>query len=154
MDSLVAALGGYVESTRAEDSRSLTVLRIPADQLDSFIHTVGKWGDLKEKRVTTVDVTEQTFDLEARIRNLATVRDRLRAHLASAMETQDIIAVERELARVQSELEGLENRLARSRTDVAYAQVALSLERRRVLGPLGLIVSASAQLISKLFVIR
>jgi hypothetical protein len=152
--SVAERMGGYVESAVAEERRLTVAVRVPSPQLSAFLDTVERWGEVRERRVTSEDVTEQAVDLEARVRNLTAVRDRLRAYLARAGEIQDIIAVERELARVQSELEGLESRLTRLQTEVALSRVTLELERRRVLGPLGALVAGTAWVISRLFIIR
>jgi hypothetical protein len=151
---LVHDMGGYVETSTAEPRRVAFAVRVPGPQLDPFLDSVAGWGDPRERRVATADVTDQTIDMEARLRNLVAVRDRLRALLHRAAQVTDVIAVERELARVQAEVESLEVRLARLRTDVGYSRVDLVLEQRTVLGPVGWLVTGAARLVARLFVVR
>jgi hypothetical protein len=57
-------------------------------------------------------VTEEFFDLEARIRNKQEEEKRLLKHLSeSTGKLEDILAVERELSRVRGEVEQMQGRL-------------------------------------------
>ena len=63
-------------------------------------------------RVDSQDVTEEFYDVEARIRNKKKEEDRLLELLDTATgELEDILAVERELSRVREEIERVEGRL-------------------------------------------
>jgi hypothetical protein len=155
VESIVRGAGGRVEeSTDHEAKRVWMVLRVPANTLDAVLDSVGRLGKVKDRQISAVDVTAQTTDLEARLQNQIAVRDRLRQYLARASAVQDVIAVERELARVQTDIDLLEGQLRALRSNVAMSRVALDIHRPRVLGPLGIVVSGVAQLIGKLFVIQ
>jgi hypothetical protein len=109
---------------------------------------------VKRRTVRRQDVTAQVVDVEARLGTLRTVRDRLRAYLGNAAATADLVAIERELARVQGEIDVLEAQQRMLSTRVDLAEVSLDARRPRILGPLGWLVSGVATLIEKLFVIR
>lgn len=152
--TLVEGAGGYVESSSAGNRRADFTLRIPAPELNRFLDAVQRLGTTEERRVLSEDVTESSADLDARIENLAAVRDRLRSHLDRAGDIADIISVERELARVQTELDILEGRRGRMQRDVSYSVVSLQIERKRVLGPLGLVAAGAGWLLTRLIFIR
>jgi hypothetical protein len=64
--------------------------------------------EVTEQRVEREDKTMQVVDVEARLNNLGELRDRLRALLANRSGAlKDILETERELARVQSELDSM-----------------------------------------------
>jgi len=64
--------------------------------------------EVKERRVEREDKTLQVVDVEARLKNLGELRDRLRALLANRSGAlKDILETERELARVQGELDSM-----------------------------------------------
>lgn len=152
---IVEGAGGYVESTTASENERVTMSsRVPATALDGVMEAFGGLGEVEDRQVRTVDVTDETIDLEARLRNQTAVRDRLRSYLQQSGSVADVVAVERELARVQAEVESLEARLARIRAEVAMSAVDLRLDRRRVLGPLGQVLHSVFWVIEKLFVIR
>ncbi|MBM4180394.1 MAG: DUF4349 domain-containing protein [Betaproteobacteria bacterium] len=64
--------------------------------------------EVKERRVEREDKTLQVVDVEARLKTLGDLRDRLRELLAKrAGSLKDILETERELARVQGELDAM-----------------------------------------------
>jgi hypothetical protein len=155
VEAIARGVGGYVESSKATDERRVSVVvRVPAVSLDSVLAAYGRLGEVEDTRISGTDVTEETTDLQARLQNLVSVRDRLRQHLARAADVEDVIAVEKELARVQAEVDVLEARLRRLGTDVAMSRVSVEVHRERRLGPLGWLVAGFAWVIEKLFIIE
>ncbi len=59
---------------------------------------------------TSQDVTEEYFDLQARIANLNVTRDALRELLKREGELEDILKVQQEITRISEEIEVLEGR--------------------------------------------
>jgi hypothetical protein len=153
-DSLTVALGGYVGQAELRESDLHMSLRVPAPALNGVLDQLSGMGTVKRRTVRRQDVTAQMVDVEARLGTLRTVRDRLRAYLAQAAATADLVAIERELARVQGEIDQLEAHQRMLSTRVELADVSLDARRPRILGPLGWLVSGVATLIEKLFVIR
>ena len=100
------------------------------------------------------DRRDDAQDLDARVLSLRATRDRLRQLLERATSVSDIAAVEAQLSRVQQDLDSLEGRLKALRTDVALSAVTVDLDRRHVLGPLGLVAAGLAWVVEKLFVLR
>jgi hypothetical protein len=151
VEGLVANLGGRVESSRADgDKRVRYELRVPAESLRGLLADLRLLGDVEFERVSSTDVTEQLSDLSARIGNLTAVRDRLRVYLDRAETLDEVMAVERELTRIQSEIDVLTARLERLTGRVAMSELSLELNRRRSLGPLGLVASGAAWVAGKL----
>lgn len=153
VEELVRRSDGYIAESTSGNRVELR-LRVPAERLDAFLDQLEGVGEVKEKTVSSTDVTEESIDLEARLENLVAVRDRIRRHLDRASNVEEIIAVERELGRVQSEIDSLSGRLEFLRSSAAMADVYLRIRRERILGPLGLLVSGVGWVIRKLFVIR
>lgn len=152
---VVEAAGGFVErSISAEDRPLFLLLRVPARELEPTLTALEATARLKEKQIVSQDVTAETVDVEARLRNLIAVRDRLRGYLDRASSVAEIIEIERELARVQGEIDALEARLEYLRSSVAMAEISLRVERPRVLGPLGLVFAGVGWTLKNLFVIR
>jgi Domain of unknown function (DUF4349) len=151
---MVRAAGGKLESETADDERVVLVVRVPEASLDSVLARLGTLGKVNERRVSAVDVTAQVTDVDARLRNLTAARDRLRQTLAGASNVQDVVAIEREIARLQSDIDVLEGTRRRLATDVALSRVTLTLNQQHVLGPLGLVLAGLGRLVGKLFVIR
>jgi hypothetical protein len=153
-DSLTVALGGYVGQAELRKSDLQMSLHVPAPALNGVLDYLSGMGTVKRRTVRRQDVTAQVVDVEARLGTLRTVRDRLRAYLGNAAATADLVAIERELARVQGEIDQLEAHQRMLSTRVDLAEVSLDARRPRILGPLGWLVSGVATVIEKLFVIR
>jgi len=153
---LTKAVGGYVESssTYHEGQSFFLALRVPDARFENFLDDLSKLGKVKDKSASAQDVTEEVIDAEARLKNLVVTRDRLRKLLERTADVKDVIAVERELSRVQGEIESLEARLKRLRSQVQLSTVNLRIERRMILGPLGYLSWTLWWGLSKLFVIR
>jgi hypothetical protein len=79
--------------------------------------------EVKSSTVSTEDLTRAIVDTEARLRAQITLRDRLQALLASRPgKLQELLEVERELARVQGDIDSIQSNLA-----VMKQRVSMSL---------------------------
>ncbi|HKG93980.1 MAG TPA: DUF4349 domain-containing protein [Gemmatimonadaceae bacterium] len=152
-EAMATALGGFVQDAEIDEKRSLRMqLRVPAPALEAGIDTLRHAGKLKSETRQALDVTEQVVDADARLRNLIATRDRLREHLARSATVADAVAAERELSRVQGEIDALEARLKHLRGTVSLAELNVSATRSVVLGPLGWVAVGAGWVVRKLFV--
>lgn len=152
--SILVSSNGYVErEQRAERSVAFT-LRVPEASLNAVLDSLATLGRVASRTVSAEDVTEQAIDLDARLKALLVTRDRLRQLHEKASSVSDVITVERELARVQGEVDSLEGRLKHLRSSAALAEVQVSIRQKVVLGPLGIVAQALGTVITKLFVWR
>ena len=152
--SILVTSSGYVErEQRAERSATFT-LRVPETALEAVLDSLATLGRVASRTVSAEDVTEQAIDLDARLKDLIASRDRLRQLHDKATTVSDVVSVERELARVQGEVDSLEGRLKHLRSAAALAEVQVSIRQKVVLGPLGVVAQALGNLLAKLFVLR
>ena len=114
---LVKEAGGYVSET---DQSSYThvqrtaswTIRVPVDRFDGFLAAVNRLGEVQQSRLDSQDVTQEFYDIEARIKNKQEEEKRLLKHLAdSTGKLDEILAVERELSRVRGEIETMQGRI-------------------------------------------
>lgn len=109
----VTAAGGRIdnrtESPEAENTSASSALtaRIPADRLDTTVDAIRALGKVTNLSVSREDVTMQYQDLDARISALQVSVDRLRALIASASKTADLIEADSALSSRQGELDSL-----------------------------------------------
>jgi hypothetical protein len=117
LTGLVKQHGGYVAETDVSGSaggqrRGMWKVRVPVDRFDAFTAAVTKLGELQKNHVDSQDVTEEFYDIEARIANKQQEEKRLQKHLGdSTGSLEDILAVEREISRVRGEIEQAQGRL-------------------------------------------
>jgi hypothetical protein len=86
-------------------------LRVVPDQLNRLMKRIEAVGRIVEHKTESVDETATVIDVEARLKNLTELRDRLRKMLGTAgASVQDIVHVEQELSKTQAELDSLQTR--------------------------------------------
>lgn len=84
-------------------------------------------GRIIQQSTNSEDLTRQLVDTEARLRAQTALRDRLQQLLRSRPgRLADLLEVERELARVQGEIDAVQSALAVMRTRVAMSELNLS----------------------------
>ncbi|MFB6102692.1 MAG: DUF4349 domain-containing protein [Haloplanus sp.] len=139
LTAAVEARGGYVSDSvqevhdRGDDSWTTgqVVLRVPADNFSEMMTAVESEGRVLESRTSTKDVTDRVVDLQARLKNLRAERERLRTLYQRANDTEDILAVERRLSEVQTEIERTEAELQTLQRRVAYSTITVELSEPR-----------------------
>ena len=107
-------------------------LRAEPQWLQRFMKSVqsdaiGAAGRVTSQSTTTEDLTREIVDTEATLRAKRALRDRLQQLLATRPGSlADLLGVERELSRVQGEIDSTESNLTAMRTRVAMS--ALTIE--------------------------
>jgi hypothetical protein len=93
----------------------------------------GGGGKLEAQGVTSEDLTRNITDSEARLRALKALRTRIEALIASRPgKLSDLLEAERELARVQGEIDSYESNLSVMRARVTMSTMDLSYQSRQV----------------------
>jgi hypothetical protein len=83
-------------------------LRVAPEDLPKLFELVGKAGSVLQHVTESEDKTGTVIDVEAKLRNMTAFRDRLRSMLGTrSANLKDIIEVERELSKVQAQLDSL-----------------------------------------------
>lgn len=123
--------GGWIESvTESGDEgsrRAWMTLRIPADMLDTFLAEAGSAGRVTNRSETAQDVTESYYDTQARLESKQLLLGRLQELVAMAESLEDILALERQMADVQYEIDRLQESLLHTDRQVDYATVDITL---------------------------
>jgi hypothetical protein len=129
---LVKDAGGYISQTDQSSytqaqRRATWTVRIPVERFDPFLAAISRLGELAEHHVDSQDVTQEYYDVEARISNKQQEEKRLLKHLAdSTGKLEDILAVERELTRVRGEIEQMQGRIRYLRDVSALSTVTIT----------------------------
>lgn len=152
--ALVRGADGAVERSAADGAERSMTLRIPDARLEAVMDSIGALGRVTSRSLTMQDVSAEVIDLEARLASLVAARDRLRLLQQRAESVADVVAVERELARVQGEIDSMTGRRDHLRDQADRSTLAVTLRPARVLGPLGAAAYGLGWVVEKLFVIR
>jgi len=154
VEEILARAGGRVQqSTSSERSSVWISARVPAYQLNETMNEIANLGRVDSRTVASEDVTRQHQDLVIRLKNARALRNRLRELLARAEGVEDVLAIEKELSRVQTEIESMDAQIKDLDSRIEFSRLSIHLKRKRVLGPLGLLGYGLWWGVEKLFVI-
>jgi len=133
---LAQRVGGFVANTQVQGgkdqlrSASLEV-KVPSDRFDEALAGLTPIGKVESVNVNAQDVGEEYVDIAARVENAHRLEARLIALLANRTgKLQDVLSVERELARVREEIERYEGRMRFLRSRVALSTLTIAVHER------------------------
>lgn len=126
----VGATVGNTTITAGTDEarRAQMELRIPSLNFDDAVSGLAPIGRVESVNVTAEDVGEEYTDVSARVANARRLEGRLLALLETRSgRLEEVLNLEREVARVRGEIEGMEGRMRylRSRSSVSILTITL-----------------------------
>jgi hypothetical protein len=116
--------GGYIESL----TRQVIVVRVPAKDFDEVIKTFASVGELLERRIKALDVTEQFTDLGARLAVAKEARARLVKLLEKTDDVEERLRILQEIKRLSEMIESIESTLSTLQNLVDYFTITIELE--------------------------
>ncbi|MDX3539944.1 DUF4349 domain-containing protein [Streptomyces sp. MB09-01] len=124
--------GGYVgnESTkRGQDGRmtSTVTLRVPGERYDSVLSAMEGSGKLLHRKVDAQDVTEKVADIGSRVASQQASVARVREMMGKATALSDVVMLESELSRRQSDLESLQAQQTALRDQTSMGTITLEV---------------------------
>jgi hypothetical protein len=125
--------GGFVadasiRSGRDQVRQATLELKVPSERFDELTEGLQPIGRLEYVNVTAEDVSEEFVDLSARAANGRRMEERLIELLRTRTgKLQDVLSVERELARVREEIERIEGRLRYLKSSAQLSTLSVSL---------------------------
>ncbi len=133
LTQLARAEGGFVSTqndrTQANGrSAGQMVIKLPPDQLDTFVGRLHEFGSIKSQAIKTDDVTKAYWDTEARLRNANLTEARLLELMEKKTDkVSDLLQVEKEIARVRESIEQMQGELKLWDSLAALATVTIDL---------------------------
>ncbi|MBD1224336.1 DUF4349 domain-containing protein [Virgibacillus halodenitrificans] len=109
--------GYIVESTMFEEEENkgtsgFITVRVPQEKFREFIQLVEDGSEnVLSSSISGQDVTEEYVDLESRLRSKQVVEERLLSYMKKAEKTEDLLAISKDLASVQEEIDQIKGRM-------------------------------------------
>jgi len=133
---------GFVEkSTMESDTNDQVsgsmIIRVPGENFDPFFKVISSLGTIKRQDLQTTDVTEDYIDKEAQIQALTVQRDQYYRIIEKAKTVEDILNVQREIDRVQLELDRVTGKMKYLENQIAFGTLRISLQSTPVLASKG-----------------
>lgn len=121
---------GYISGDNVYNSddritRNITI-RIPAQSFDLLLQRISENAQkLDSKNIYTQDVTEEFIDIEARLKTKKELESRYRQLLTQAKSVEDILAIEKEMGTLRSDIESIEGRLKFLNNQVNFSTLSV-----------------------------
>lgn len=141
LDALVASVGGYVESSSSHNKSmnnssdlytryASYTLRIPAENADAFVASLGEQLYVTSSNATAEDVSETYYSIAARLEELQVERDALLDMLSDDATKKDYgfwMTVRERLSEVTQQIAVYQGQINRYDGKIAYSTVELSI---------------------------
>ena len=130
---LAARVGGYVASSSTSGGRdqirqSTLELKIPSNRYEEAVSSLSDVGKVETVNSSAQDVGEEFVDVNARVNNSRRLEERLITLLSNRTgKLDEVLRVERELARVREEIERYEGRLRYLTSRVAMSTLTITV---------------------------
>lgn len=137
----VKKYNGYiVESTVYQESESNSygkmVVRVPEEHFETFlVEAESEVTKVLEHNVTGEDVTEQYVDLESRLKSKRAVETRLLEFMEKAEETEDLLKISGDLAKVQEEIEIIVGKMKFLENQTSFSTIEMTLYENKIVVP-------------------
>lgn len=148
-------LQGFIKQHQAYVASSSTnswTIRVPQAAFETLLTQVETLGAVNSKNLYTQDVTDQYRDTEIRLETLEKSRQRYLELLNKAEKVSEILEIERELERINVEIESMKGQLKRLDSQVQYATITVNLQEKVKPGPLGVVGVGVYKVVKWLFV--
>ena len=104
-------------------------LSVPSDKLDTALDQLSskQVGTVLQRSASSQDVTSQYVDTQSRLKTMTASVERVRALMAQAKDLGQVVALESEMSRRESDLESLESQMDALKNSVERSTLAVSL---------------------------
>jgi len=128
---------GYVVSSRSgregDRLRGTITIRVPVGDFDNVMRSLREFAvEVMSQSSSSKDVTEEYVDLGAKLKNLRAAEEQLLKIMARAEKVEDILSIQRELARTRGEIEQTKGRMQFLERTSATSIIEVRLEQARL----------------------
>lgn len=131
----VQQINGYISKDEILDfsdkfEHRLTI-RIPSDKFDFFLSKISESAEkLDSKNINVLDVTEEYIDVEARVKTKKELENRYQELLKQARNVNEVLSIEKELAKQREEIESVEGRFRFLKDRISFSTLTVTYYQR------------------------
>jgi hypothetical protein len=139
LKNLAIRKGGYPSSTNIQNNYNnrlsgSVIIRIPATEFDSTLSEVKSIGTVKTVSTQGRDVTEEYVDLQAQKSSYQNQLTQYNEIMKKAAKVEDIVTIQQQIDRVQTELNRLEGRLKYLNSQIDFSTITINLQEPEPVG--------------------
>lgn len=130
VSQIVKEFGGYISDENESDysgrvEHKITI-RVPTDGFDLFLESISKSVDkFDTKNIERLDITEEYIDIESRVKTKKELQNRYKELLKRAFTVDEMITLEREIGKLQTEIESFEGKLNYFNDRIVFSTLAI-----------------------------
>ncbi|SHN55859.1 DUF4349 domain-containing protein [Desulfitobacterium chlororespirans] len=128
----ITSLGGYVvnssESSYQNNSSAYATFKIPSQQLEGFKGRLAEYGKVLNNSTDSLDVTNEYYDTQSKLRNLQAQETRYLEILKEAKTVDEILHIESYLSSTRMQIEQLQGQVKLWDHQVAYSTVSINFQ--------------------------
>jgi hypothetical protein len=154
-DTAVAVISRFVEATKGINSSvssSYLVIKVKEEMLDSTLLFLKSLGKAESVRVSADDLSDQYYDVVMRLENAEKARKRYLELLDKAANVQEILLVEKELERLNKDIESMKAQVENFQTRDKYSTININLNEKVKPGIIGYVFIGLYEGVKWLFV--
>ncbi len=129
----ISQLNGWISNESTDrfspdgETRYNLTIRIPAQHFDMLLDSVSANArKVVFKNINSRDVTEEFIDLEARLSTKKDLENRYKELLQKAVKVEEMLAIEREMGALRSEIESMEGRYKYLKNQVSFSTLDIT----------------------------
>ncbi len=142
------SFNGYVISS----SNNSTTIKVESTVLKEALKAIETLGKVKSKSINGSDMTDAFTDNTIRLENSEKTRKRYLELLDKAVTVEEILKIEKELERLNVEIDVLKGRINKINHNVEYSTIDITHTKKVKYGPLGYVFHGAYQAFKWLFV--
>lgn len=118
---------GYISYSSSNEYSSYFTVKIPSKDFEKAMESIGNFGQIKNRDISTQDVSEQYYDLQTRLQTKKILQANLTKYLERADNITDILKIEKELNIATTEVESMEGQLKRLTNQIDFSTISINL---------------------------
>jgi hypothetical protein len=139
LKNLASQKGGYLSSTNIQKNYNnlvsgSVILRVPAAEFENTLTGVKAIGTVKSVSTQGQDVTEEYVDLQAQKTSYQNQLAQYNEIMKKAVKVEDVIVIQQQIDRVQTELNRLEGRLKYLNSQIDFSTITINLQEPQPVG--------------------
>lgn len=133
IEMITLNMGGYMINSGTDNCK----MGVPSDSITLFVNQLTIYGDILEKEIKGVEITNAYQNLQIRLETAYKTRERYLQLLEKAYDVTSSLKIERELERINGTIDEIEFSLDRMDKRLKYAQIEVSWKKQNKPGPIG-----------------
>lgn len=148
----LVALAKKYQGFVLQSGTTYSTIRVASTHFKEAITEIEKLGKITSKNISGGDVTDEYNDYNMRLENAESARKRYLQLLEKSVSVEEILKVEKELERLNLEIENLKGKTTQINHDVDFSSITIHYNEKQKLGLLGYVFVGTYKGIKWLFV--